>query len=127
MPPDRPLSDVLQDILGSLQEIIRAEVRLAKVELTDDAKHVAVSSLWLVAGAVCGSAALSFGLWSGAYGLGHVMPMWGATLIVALVMAVVTTVTAVTGLHKLRQVRPGPERTIATVKENLEWMKRSSK
>jgi uncharacterized membrane protein YqjE len=127
MPPDRPLSDVLQDILGSLQEMVRAEVRLAKVELTDDAKSVAVSSVWLVAGAVCGSAALSFGLWSSAYGLGHVMPMWGATLIVALVMAVLATVTAVTGLYKLRQVRPGPERTIATVKENLEWMKRSSR
>ena len=54
MPPDRPLSDVLQDILGSLQEMIRAEVRLAKAELTDDAKHVAISSLWVVGGVVCG-------------------------------------------------------------------------
>ena len=127
MPPDRPLSEVLQDILGSLQEMIRAEVRLAKAELTDDAKHVAISSLWVVGGAVCGLAALSFGLWSAAYGLGHVMPMWGATLSVALVLAIVATVSAVTGLRKLRAVRLGPERTIETVKENVEWMKRSSR
>jgi hypothetical protein len=127
MPRDRPLSDVLQDILGSLQEMIRAEVRLAKAELTDDAKHVAISSLWVVGAAVGGLAALSFGLWSAAYGLGHVMPMWGATLSVALVLAIVATASAVTGLRNWREVRLGPERTIETVKENVEWMKRSSK
>ena len=127
MPSDRPLSDVLQDILGSLQEMIRAEVRLAKAELADDAKHVAISSLWVVGGVVCGLTALSFGLWSAAYGLGHVMPMWGATLSVALVLAIVAAVSAVTGLRKLREVRLGPERTIETVKENVEWLKRSSK
>ena len=127
MPSDRPLSDVLQDILGSLQEMIRAEVRLAKAELTDDAKHVAISSLWVAGGVVCGLAALSFGLWSAAYGLGHVLPMWGATLSVALVLAIVATVSAVTGLRKLRGVRLGPERTLETVKENVEWLKRSSK
>ena len=127
MTHDRPLSDVLQDILASLQEMIRAEVRLAKAELTDEAKHVAISSLWVVAGVVSGLAALSFGLWSAAYGLGHVMPMWGATLSVAFALAIVATVSAVTGLRKWRAVRLGPERTIETVKENVEWLKRSRK
>jgi cytochrome c biogenesis protein CcdA len=72
-------------------------------------------------------AALSFGLWSAAYALGSVIPMWGATLGLALVLASVATVSAVTGLRKLRELRLGPERTIETVKENVEWLKRSSK
>jgi hypothetical protein len=34
MPPgDRSLSDVFQDILRSVQEIVRSEVRLAKTEM----------------------------------------------------------------------------------------------
>ena len=38
MTVDRSLSDVLQDLLRNLQEIVRSEVRLAKTELRDRGK-----------------------------------------------------------------------------------------
>lgn len=125
MTPDRSLSEVLQDIVHSLQDIVRAEVRLAKVELKADARDVAVSGIWLVAGAACAVLALSFGLWSAVFALAEVMPLWGATLVVAAALAAIGVVMVSVGRRKARQVRPLPERTIATVKENLEWIKRS--
>lgn len=126
MTPARSFSDVLQDIVHSLQEIIRAEVRLAKVEITDDARDLVRSGLWLVAAAACVMLAVGLGLWSAVYVLARAMPMWGATLVVAAVLAMVGAVLANVGLRKARQWRPWPERTIATVKENLEWIKPSS-
>ena len=39
MNQERAISDVLQDILRNLQEIVRSEVRLAKAEIRDEARQ----------------------------------------------------------------------------------------
>ena len=43
MAEDRSVSDVLQDILRNLQDMVRSEIRLAKVEIREEARR-AVSS-----------------------------------------------------------------------------------
>lgn len=127
MIPPRSVTEVLQDIFKSLQDIVRAEARLAKVELKQDASELARSSAWLGAGLVLAVFALAFALWGGVYGLAQVMPIWGAALTAALVLAVVAWMMVTAGLRKVQQVRPSPERTIETMKENLEWLKPSVK
>lgn len=127
VPAERSMSDVLQDILKSLQTIVRAEARLAKVELKQEASELAFSSVWLLTGGVLGLFALAFALWGGVYGLAEVMPMWGASLTAALVLAVVSWILMNVGLRKAKEVRPVPERTIETMKENLEWLKPSGR
>ena len=49
MAEDRTFSAVLQDILRNLQEIVRSEVRLAKVEIRDEALQAGSSALWITA------------------------------------------------------------------------------
>jgi uncharacterized membrane-anchored protein YhcB (DUF1043 family) len=55
------------------------------------------------------------------------MSLWMATLIVAVVVAVIGGLVARAGIQKFRQIKPIPDRTIETVKENLEWIKQSTR
>ena len=127
MAPERAVSDVLQDILNSLRDMVRAEVRLAKVELKSDAFDVVRSGAWFGAGMFAAAFGVLFVLWSVTYGLSTLIPMWGATLAVALILAGLSAALLAVGLRKARTIRPLPERTIETVKENIEWMKPSGR
>ena len=46
---DRAVSDVVQEILDDVQKLLHAEVRLAKVEVRQDARQAVVSGVWLAA------------------------------------------------------------------------------
>ena len=127
MADDRTISNVLQDILRNLQEIVRSEVRLAKTEIRDEAAQAASSLLWIIAGAVGALCSWMFLSWTAAYALATFMSMWAATLVVAVVLASVASVLLAVGLRRFKRIQPIPERTIETLKENLEWMKPSTK
>ncbi len=127
MNEERSVSVVLQDILRNLQEMVRSEVRLAKVEIRDEARRAVSSVTWLAAGVVGALSAWIFLLWTLAYLLAARMSMWAATLLVAVVMAGVASVLIIGGMRRLRRIQPIPERTAQSVKENLEWMKQPTK
>ena len=127
MAVDRTFSDVLQDILRNLQEIVRSEVRLAKAEIRDEAVQAGSSALWVAAGAVAALCAWMFLSWTAVYALAVFMSMWAATLAVAVTLAIVAGVLLVIGVRRFKRMQPIPARTVETLKENLEWMKQSTK
>ena len=127
MAVDRTFSDVLQDILRNLQEIVRSEVRLAKAEIRDEAVQAGSSALWVAAGAVAALCAWTFLSWTAVYALAAFMSMWAATLAVAVTLAIVAGVLLVIGMRRFKRIQPIPARTVETLKENLEWMKQSTK
>jgi len=124
---ERALSDVLQDILRNLQDIVRSEVRLAKVEIRDDARQAASSAVWIAAGTIGALSAWAFLLWTITFALSTRMSMWAATLIVALVLAGAASVLVVGGIRRMKRINPIPERTIASIKENVEWIRHPAK
>jgi uncharacterized membrane protein YqjE len=124
---ERSVSDVLQDILRNLQDMVRSEIRLAKVEIREERRRAVSSGLWIGAGAVAAVSAWIFVLWALAYALATRMPMWAATLVVALAMAVAAAVLIKGGMGRIKRIQPIPERTVESVKENLEWMKQPTK
>jgi hypothetical protein len=117
----------LQDILRNLQEMVRSEIRLAKVEIRDELRRALSSSLWIAVGTVGAVSAWLFLLWTLAYALATRMPMWTATLIVSVVMAAAAAVLLTGGIRRAKRIQPIPERTVESVKENLEWMKQPTK
>ena len=127
MAVDRTFSDVLQDILRNLQEIVRSEVRLAKAEIRDEAVQAGSSAFWVAAGAVAALCAWMFLSWTAVYALAVFMSMWAATLAVAVTLAIVAGVLLVIGVRRFKRMQPIPARTVETLKENLEWMKQSIK
>ncbi len=127
MAGDRSVSDVVQDILRNVQEILRSEVRLAKAEIRHEVTQAAASALWVTVGVVAVLSAWMFLLWTAAYALATLLPMWAATLVIAAAMAGAGSVLIAAGLRRFTHITPMPERTIESLKENLEWMKQPTK
>jgi uncharacterized membrane protein YqjE len=124
---DRSLSDVLQDVIRNVQEIVRSEVRLAKTEIREEAARAKSATLLLGAGAVTAIFAILFLLLTIVYALALVMPSWAAALIVGAALAVTASVTLPAGVRRFKQIPPTLERTVGTIKENVEWTKQHTK
>jgi uncharacterized membrane protein YqjE len=124
---DRSVSDVLQDIIGNIQEIVRSEVRLAKFELREEASRAKAAGVLLGAGGVTAGFAVLFLLVAAVYALSLVVPNWAAALIVAAVLGIAAAVILSAGMQRVRRVHPAPERTVETLKENVEWAKQQTK
>jgi uncharacterized membrane protein YqjE len=124
---DRSLSDVLQDILRNVQEIVRSEVRLAKTEIREEAGKAKFSAVLIGAGAVTAIFAILFLLFMIVYALALFMPSWAAALIVGAALAILATLMLMGGIRRFKQIRPTPERTVEIIKENVEWAKQKAK
>src|SRR5262245_32615399 len=123
MEESRSITDVLQDILQNVQTIVRAEVSLAKAELRDDASRSLASLTRLLAGIVCAVLGATFLLWTIAYALAQVWPMWTATLVVGAVLAISAAVLVRSGIRRFRL--SSPQATVDSMKENVAWLKQS--
>ena len=76
----RTVSNVLQDIVGNVQEIVRSEVRLAKTEFREEAIKAKSSGVFFGAGALTGIYALGFLLLGVVYALSTVIPNWATAV-----------------------------------------------
>ena len=108
---DRSFSDVFQDILHNVQEIVRSEVRLAKTEIGEEAIKAKSSAILLGGGALTAIFAVLFLLLTLVYALALVMPSWAAALIVGAALAIVAALMLTAGLRRFKQIHPTPERT----------------
>jgi hypothetical protein len=124
---DRSVADVLQDILRNVQDILRSEVRLAKAEIRQEATQAAAAALWMTIGVVGLLSAWMFLLWTAVYALTTVLPLWAATLVIAVAVAGAGGTALTAGLRRFTRMKPMPERTIESLQENLEWMKQPTK
>jgi Putative Actinobacterial Holin-X, holin superfamily III len=124
---DRSVLDVLNDIVGNVQDIVRSEIKLAKAEVADDIRDAKSSAVIVGAGLLAIVVGVLFLLLAGMYALTLVLPTWGAALLVAGI-AVVTGATlfgvGVKGRRSKGTVMP---RTAARIEENLKWAKESIK
>ena len=127
MATDRSVADVLQDILHNVQDILRSEVRLAKAEIRQEATQAATAALWMTIGVVGLLSAWMFLLWTAVYALTTVLPLWAATLVIAVAVACAGGTVLTAGLRRFTRMKPMPERTIESLQENLEWMKQPTK
>jgi len=124
---ERSISDVVQDIIRNIQEMLRSEVRLAKTELREEAVKAKAAGALLGGGAVSAFFAIFFLLLMTVYALTRVMPDWAAALTVAAFTAIVAGLMLTAGLKRFKQVHPTPERTVENIKESVEWVKQKTK
>jgi len=117
----RSVGDVLKDIISNVQEMVRSELRLAKVELREEAARSAAAGKLIAMGGGMGLLAVGFVLTAVAQLLSLVMPNWLATLIVGAVLGIAGVVLLSKG--RAQFTVPTPTKTIDNVKENVQWMK----
>lgn len=121
--PERSFGDIVKSIIGNVQEIIRAEVRLAKAEVREEGTRAAGAGRNLAIGAVTGLFAALFLLNAVMFGLTVWMPLWASAGVVAIVLGVAAFVLFRKGQAEWKLFSPKPEKTVETVKENVAWIK----
>ncbi len=119
----RTMSEVLQDIVANIQEIVRSEFRLDKVEIHEETTKAVRSSIPLVIGVLLSLYALGFILLAVVHALSMVVDAWLATLIVGVGVLVISMILVSVGRKRFKQVKVVPEKTVVTVKENVQWAK----
>lgn len=122
---DRPLGELFTDFSSSLQTLFRKEMELAKVEVKDQASKAGKAAGMLAGTAVAGFVALLLVAFAAAWGLAEAVPTGLAFLAVGLLFAVIAGLLLVAGKRKLATVRPVPEQTVRTIREDVEVAKTS--
>lgn len=122
----RSIPEILQDVLTNIQDIVRAEVRLAKAELGEELSAARSGGLLVGVGAVAAIFSALFLLLACVYALGLVVPNWAAALIVAAAVGVAAAVTLGIGLKRFKTIQAAPK-TAASLKENVRWAKQLTK
>jgi len=120
---ERSISSLLKDIVGNLQQIIRAEVRLAKVEVGEELSKARQAIVLLVIGGLFGAMALAFLLLGAVYLLAHVVQLWVAAILVAIGAGTIGGAMVAVGVRQIKRVSLPPARTVTSVQENIQWAK----
>jgi uncharacterized membrane protein YqjE len=119
---NRPISAVVHDIVGNVQNIVRSELRLARTEFREELGQSRTAGMLLGVGVLLLGLSAGFALLAAFHALSLVVPAWMAALIVAAVTGSSAALCVVLGVSRIRALRAAP-RTTATLKENVEWAK----
>ena len=131
-PPDGPatadasVGDMIKAMSTDLSRLVRDEIQLAQTEISAKVKQAGVG-----VGAFGGAGVLAlYGIAAliaaAVLGLAVVLPPWLAALIVGIVVLAVAGVVALVGKRKVSEAAPVvPERTVASVKEDVAEIKES--
>ena len=124
-PGERPLGELLSDLTSKLQELVRKEIELARAEIKQEVdKAVKGVAAFAVAGVIGLLAAIAL-VFAAAWGLSELVPEGVAFLIVGVVLLAVAGGLFMAGKKKVAEVSPVPERTMETVKEDVQTAKDS--
>ena len=123
----RSFSDVLQNIIANIQEIVRYEVRLAKVEIREEAIAAKTPAVLLASGLTFAMFSMLFLLLAVFHALSMVLPNWEAALIVGTSLAAIALGILNAARQGLKRTHPILERTTNTMKENAEWIPQRTK
>jgi hypothetical protein len=121
---ERSTADLVKDLSRQASALVRQEIQLAKTEMTEKATDAGVGGAAFAGAAV--SALLALGALTAFLILAFAtaMPAWAAALIVTVLWAIVGGALALFGREKLRDMGgPVPEKTVETLKEDIEWLK----
>ena len=124
---NRPLGDLFGDLATEMSSLVRQEVALAKVEVGQTAKHVGKNVGYLVVGGAVAYAAMLAIIAAIIMLLAKVLPDWGATLLVGVLVAGVGWLLIGKALSALQKTEVAPRQTVETLKEDAAWMKQQIK
>jgi ABC-type bacteriocin/lantibiotic exporter with double-glycine peptidase domain len=124
---DQTLGDLFGKLASDTSNLVRQEVTLAKVELTQSARKTGRNLANLVVGGAIAYAALLAIVASAIMLLDRVLPAWSAALLVGLLIAGIAWLLVSKALAALRDTDITPRNTVETLKEDAAWMKEQIK
>jgi len=122
-PSDRSIKEIVDVLRPQVQELVAKQTELARTELLPVGKRAGLAAGLLAAAAVFMLVFLIFFSLTGVYVLSLFLAQWLAALIVSVILLVVGGILAAAGASILRRLDPKPHKTIATLQQNVNWLK----
>lgn len=119
---DASLGDLVAAATQNLSTLMKQEVQLAKIEIKREVVAAGKGAGLLGGAGALGALGGIFVSIALAYALNEVLPTFLSFLLVGMVYLVVAGLLALVGKKSLSKVGP-PEKTIATVKDDVAWAK----
>ena len=120
----RSLGKLVSDLSEQASRLVRAEVELAKEELTAKAKHAGIGSGMFIAAAVLAAYAVAVGIATVILALAVTLPAWLAALIVFVAMLLAAGALVLVGRAQVKKgTPPKPERAIENLREDVAAVK----
>ena len=120
---ERPLSELFGDLVTETTTLVRNEVALAKVEITQKATKVGTNIGSLVIGGAVGYAALLAICAAVILLLSNWIPPWLSALIVGVVVGVIAWLMISKAMATLRNMDMTPQESVESLKEDAQWIK----
>ena len=120
-PAKRPLGAVITSAIDGTRTLVKKQVELVKIEMTEAVSVRAKGAGMMAGAAVMALYALGFLAAAGAVALALVLPAWAANLIVAAVFVAIAGTLALIGRNAIKNAPTTPEQTQETLKEDARW------
>lgn len=121
---EKSLGDLFSELATETSNLVKQEVALAQVELTQKAVKVGTNIGYLVVGGAVAYAALLSFVAALIIGLGRLLEnYWAAALIVGVVILIVAVILIMSALSALKNTGLTPTQTVETIKEDAQWLK----
>ena len=121
---EEPLGAVVHRLSEQIPELVRTEMRLAQVELTQKGKKAGLGIGMFSAAGLLAFFGLATLIATAVLALAELLPAWAAALVVAVVLFVGAAVVGLLGKKEVEQATPpAPERTISNVRQDVAAVK----
>ena len=120
---ERSLGELFSELASETSNLVRQEVALAQVELTQKATKVGKNIGYLVVGGAVAFAALLVLLAAAVIAAGNLIGYGLAALIIGVVVAIGAAILILSALSSLKKTEITPRQTVETIKEDAKWLK----
>lgn len=125
---DKSLGELVATATRDLSLLVHQEVELAKAEIQRDIAAAGKGAGLFGGAGFAGVFALVFLSISAAYGISWLgVPLGWAFFTVGALYAIAAGILALTGKKKISQLSPPAEKTVQTLKDDVEWAKHPTK
>ncbi len=122
-PESRSWKEIVSDVVRDIENIFKNEIRLAGTELKTKAKNASKAGAMLGAAGLLGFFAGVCMLVACIAALTLFLPLWLSALIMAVLLGTGAGGAFILGRMALQEIDPVPQRTLETLKDNLEFVK----
>jgi hypothetical protein len=120
---DPTIGELVSQLSAQTSRLVRDEMRLAQQEFRESAKHAGLGAGLLSAAGLLAVLGLATLIASAVAALSLVLPLWAAALIIGVALFAAAGVTGLISKKQVQQVSPVPQRTVESVKQDLDEVK----
>jgi len=123
--PEASIGTLVKDATTHLSTLVRAEIELAKLEITASAKQAVTGGVFFIGAAFVGIFLLFFAPFVFSEILDIWLPRWASFLITIGLMVLIIGALVFLGIRKIKKIKK-PEKTISTLKESAEALRQAA-